>query len=160
MRVELTATSETAKQMYKSSVASGLDSKGGDVIYFFRFWKAFSHSSSHLSCCALLMALKKGLHLSMDRGRKQLRAAARPVKLWISFKVVGDFIYRIARICLRYASIPRWVTRYPKNLPEDTPNVHLEGLSFILYFLRMLKVSTRLPMWYDRCLPFTMMSTT
>ncbi|KAM2339666.1 hypothetical protein ACFX1X_019213 [Malus domestica] len=99
--------------MYKSSAASGLDSKGGDV------------RKSHLSLCALLIALKKGLHRSLDRERKRLRAAARPVKLWISFKVVGDFISMIAWICLGCASIPRWVTKYPRNQPEDTPNVHL-----------------------------------
>ena len=93
--------------------------------YFFRFLKAFSHSSSHLSRYALLMALKKGLHLSVDHDKKPLRAAARPVKLWIFFKVVGDFISRIARICLGCASIPRWVTKYPRNRPEDTLNVHL-----------------------------------
>ncbi|KAM2009541.1 hypothetical protein ACFX16_004298 [Malus domestica] len=75
---------------------------------------------------------------------KRLRAAACPVKLWISFKVVGDFISRITRICLGCASIPHWVTKYPRNWLEDTPNVHLMGLSFILYFLRMLKVSAKL----------------
>ena len=92
MMVELIAASDTVKHANRSSVASGLDSNGGDVRYFFRSWKASSHSSSHSSRCALLMALKKGLHLSVDRERKRLRAAARPVKLWISFKVVGDFI--------------------------------------------------------------------
>ncbi|KAM2811127.1 hypothetical protein COP2_045008 [Malus domestica] len=127
--------------MYKSSAASGLDSKGGDVRYFFRYWKAFSHSSSNLFCYALLMALTKGLHRSMDFLTK-LKVS---VKLGISFKVVGDFISRIAWIFLGCASIPRWVTRYPKNLHEDTLNVHLVELSFILYFLRIMKVSVRLP---------------
>ena len=146
--------------MYNSFAASGLDSKGGDVRYFFRSWKVLSHSSSHLSRYALLIALKKGLHRSVYRDRNRLRAAARPVKLWISFKVVGDFIYRIARIFLGCASIPHWGTKYPRNRPEDTPNVHLVGLSFILYFLRMLKVSAKLRMWSDSSLPFTMMSST
>ncbi|KAM1322157.1 hypothetical protein ACFX2F_015157 [Malus domestica] len=130
--------------MYKSSTAFSLDSKEGAVRYFFRCWKAFSHSSSLLSYCAILMALKKGLHQSMDREKMRLRLAARPVKLWISFKVVGDFIYRIARICLGCTSIPYWVTKYPRNRPEDTLNVHLVRLSFIVYFLRMLKVSAKL----------------
>ncbi|KAM2783891.1 hypothetical protein COP1_013329 [Malus domestica] len=132
--------------MYKSSAASGLDSKGGDVRYFFKSWKDFSHSSSHFSRCALLISLKKGLHQSVDRERKRLRAAARPVKLWISFKVVGDFTSMITQICLGCASIPRWVTKYPRNKPEDSPTVHLVGLSFILYFLRILKVSAKLRM--------------
>ncbi|KAM1497265.1 hypothetical protein ACFX11_031707 [Malus domestica] len=146
--------------MYKSSAASDLDSKGGDVRYFFRSWKALSHSSSHLSCCAFLIALKKGLHQSMGHERKRLRAAARPVKLWIFFKVVEDFISRIAQICLGCASIPRWVTKYPRNRPEDTLNVHLVGLNFILYFLRILKVYAKLRIWSDRCLPCTMISST
>ncbi|KAM1207322.1 hypothetical protein ACFX13_008030 [Malus domestica] len=130
--------------MYKSSSAFGLDSKRGDVRYLFRSWKDLSHSSSHLSRCALLIALKKNLHRSVDRDRKRLRVAAHPIKLWISFKVVGDFIFKIMRICLGCASIPRWVTKYHMNRPEDTPNVHLVGLSFILYFMRMLKVFAKL----------------
>ncbi|KAM1090610.1 hypothetical protein ACFX15_017616 [Malus domestica] len=129
--------------MYKSYATSGLDSKGGDVRYFLESWKALLHLSSHLSHCAFLMALKKGLQRSVDSKRKRLRAA---VKLWISFKVVGDFICKIALIFLGCASIPRWVTRYPKNQPENTPNVHLVGLSFILYCLRILKVFAKLPM--------------
>ncbi|KAM2168039.1 hypothetical protein ACFX1Q_037530 [Malus domestica] len=128
--------------MYKSSAASDLVSKGSDVRYYFRSWKAISHSSSHLSRYALL------------------KAAAHLVKLWIFLKVVGDFIFRIVHIYLGCASIPCWVTRYPKNLLEDTLTVHLVGMSFILYLLKMLKVSTKLPMCSDRCLPFTMMSWT
>ena len=116
--------------------------------YFFRSWKALSHSSSHLSHCAFLIALKKGLHRLVDHERKRLRAVACSIKL------------RIAWICLGYASIPRWVTRYPKNLPKDTSNVHLKGLSFILYFLRMSKVFAKLSMLFHRYLPFTMMSST
>ncbi|KAM0986148.1 hypothetical protein ACFX2I_013273 [Malus domestica] len=126
-------------------VTFSLDSKEGNVRYFFGSWKALLHSSSHLSRCAFLIALKNGLHRSVNNERKQLKAATRPVKLWISFKVVGDFISRIARIFLGCASIPHWVNRYPKNLPEDTPNVHLAGLSFILYFLRISKVSMVTP---------------
>ncbi|KAM1243364.1 hypothetical protein ACFX2G_035630 [Malus domestica] len=82
--------------MYKSSAASSLDSKGGDVRYFFKSWKALLHSSSHLSRCALLIALKKSLHQSVDCKRKRLSEAVLPVKLRISFKVVTDFISRIA----------------------------------------------------------------
>ena len=106
------------------------------------------------------MALKKGLHRSVDLERKRLRAAACPVKLWISFKVVGDFISRIAWICLGCASIPRWVTRYPKNLPEDTLNVHLVRVELHLVLSKDVESFTRLPMWSDRCLPFIMMSST
>ncbi|KAM1233265.1 hypothetical protein ACFX2J_002988 [Malus domestica] len=146
--------------MYKSSVAFDLDSKENDVRYFFRSWKALTQSSSHLSCYALLIALKKGLHQLVDCERKRLSAATHLVKLWISFKIVGDFISRIVWICLGCVLIPHWVTRYPKNLAEDTPNVHLVGLSFILYFLRMSKVSAKLPMWFDHCFPFTMMTST
>ncbi|KAM1192774.1 hypothetical protein ACFX2G_013323 [Malus domestica] len=144
--------------MYMSYAASGLNNKVGDVTYFFRFWKVLLYSSSYLSRCALLMALKKGLHRSVDCLRKRLKAVACLVKLWISFKIVGDFIFRITQMFLGCASIPHWVTRYPTNLPKDTPNMHLARLSFILYFLKMSKVSARLPMWPDCYSPFTMMS--
>ncbi|KAM3015934.1 hypothetical protein FF2_000013 [Malus domestica] len=64
--------------MYKSSANSSLDSKGGDVR--FQVLEGFLHSSSHLPRCALFMALKKGLHRSVDGERKRFKAAARPVK--------------------------------------------------------------------------------
>lgn len=48
----------------------------------------------------------------------------------------------------------RWVTMYPKNFPELTPNEHLAGLSFMLYFRRVEKVCCRCDL-YDVRLPGT-----
>ncbi|CAA7016836.1 unnamed protein product [Microthlaspi erraticum] len=46
-------------------------------------------------------------------------AAIRPVSLWISLEDVGDGRSRIAEICFGFASIPRWVTTYPRNSRGD-----------------------------------------
>lgn len=61
--------------MYNSSAASSFDNCRRDVRYLFNPWNASSHSSSHLSLCALLMALKKVLHWLVDLERKRLSAA-------------------------------------------------------------------------------------
>ena len=47
---------------------------------------------------------------------------------------------RIAWIFSELASIPRWLTMKPKNLPALTAKVHLFRLSIMLVFLRMEKV--------------------
>ncbi|KAI5323668.1 hypothetical protein L3X38_032740 [Prunus dulcis] len=67
---------------------------------------------------------KIGFESRGDLEWNRLRAPALPVRLCISFTVEGDFISRMALICRGCASIPRCVTRYPKNWPEDTPKVH------------------------------------
>ena len=56
--------------------------------------------SFHLSLYALLIALKKGLHQLVDRKRKRLSVVACSIRLWISFRVVGDFMSMIALIYL------------------------------------------------------------
>ena len=110
---------EVASDWIGFSLASGLDSSGGNVRYCFRFWNVFSHSSSHLSLCTLLITLMNGLHRPANSERKRLTAATRSVRLWISFRVMGDFTSRIALIFLGWASIPCWVTRYPKSQPKE-----------------------------------------
>ena len=42
-----------------------------------------------------------------------------------------------------FASIPRWLTMKPRNFPADTPKAHLDGFSFMLYFLRIRNASDR-----------------
>jgi len=44
------------------------------------------------------MARKKVLHLLVDLMRKQLRAAKRPLRIWTSLTVVGDFMSSMADI--------------------------------------------------------------
>ena len=66
-----------------------------------------------------------------------------PVRLCTSLTVRGDLISITARIFSGLASIPQWLTRYPKNLPELTPNAHFSGFSFISYLLNNSKVSSK-----------------
>jgi hypothetical protein len=51
----------------------------------------------------------------------------------------GDCMSKTARTFSGFASIPRHETIKPRNLPEDTPKAHFAGLSFIRFFLRILK---------------------
>ncbi|CAL8163985.1 unnamed protein product [Prunus armeniaca] len=71
MRPELTAKLDTARYTNKSSPGISFDSRG---------------------------ALKNGLHLPVDLERNQLRVAALPVRLCISFTVESEFISRMALI--------------------------------------------------------------
>jgi len=106
--------------------------RGGEARYLLRPWKAVSHTSfQQKSASFFFKAWKKGLHLSVDRSMN--RAKRHQFSIWTSFIHVSDFIFKMADIWLGLASMPRWVTRYPKNFPEATLNVHLSGLSFTLY---------------------------
>ncbi|KAI5352218.1 hypothetical protein L3X38_005109 [Prunus dulcis] len=44
---------------------------------------------------------------------------------------------------IRMFLIPLWVTKYPKSLPDGTPNVHLLGFKFMRYSLSKPKASAR-----------------
>ncbi|KAI5349225.1 hypothetical protein L3X38_002112 [Prunus dulcis] len=124
MRAELVAELDTARYTNKPLPGTGFESRGGEV-----------------------RALKNGLHLSVDFERNRLRAAALLVRLCISFTVEGDFISRMALIWRGCASIPHCVTKYPRNRPDDTPNVHLLGFSFMRYWQSRLNASARFLRW-------------
>ena len=49
----------------------------------------------------------------------------------------GDGLSSTAFILSGFASIPRLLTMEPRNFPVDAPKAHLDGFSFILYFLRI-----------------------
>ena len=74
-----------------------------------------------------------------------LRAAILPVNLCILSGLLGEGIACIAFICSRLVSIPRSVTMYPMNFLELTSNEHLEGLSFMLYFLSIENAYRKCP---------------
>ena len=57
-----------------------------------------------------------------------------PIECSYPTRKLGRF--RTAEICFGLASIPRCVTMYPRNSPEETPNVHFAGFSFMPYLLR------------------------
>ncbi|WZZ61287.1 hypothetical protein YC2023_061394 [Brassica napus] len=91
-----------------------------------------------------------------------LKAAILPVNFCTSFTFIGEGMEWIALIWSGLASMPRWVTIYPRNFPELTPNEHLAGLSFMLYLQRVEKpvVGARyglppleISLAYHRCRP-------
>jgi hypothetical protein len=55
-------------------------------------------------------------------------------------------MFVIANTFSGLGSIPRWEIVYPSNFSDGTPNVHFSGFYFMLNFLRLSKVSTRLEM--------------
>lgn len=90
--------SDTGIFRCKSSPFTSLDNSEGLDKYSFNFVKALSHLSVKSRPLLFFIAEKKGLHLSRDRERNRLRAAALPVKLCISFTILGDYISMIAVI--------------------------------------------------------------
>jgi hypothetical protein len=69
-----------------------------------------------------------------------------PVNFYRSWSLLGGNIFMIVNTFSRLGSIPHREMVYPSSFPEGTPNVHFLGFSFMLNFLRLLKVSTRLEM--------------
>lgn len=53
-----------------------------------------------------------------------------------------------------FPSIPLWVTRYPRNTTEDTPNEYFVGLRLICYLLSISKHSSKCYMWSVSCKEF------
>ena len=65
------------------------------------------------------------------------RAANRPISCCTLLLVLGDSEFRIVLSCAGFDSIPLCVTMKPKNRSELTPKAHFNGLSFMLYALRI-----------------------
>lgn len=108
--------------------------------------------------CLFFKSWKKGLHLSLDWEMNLFKTVILLVSICTSLMLVGDDILINALIWVGLAYIPLCVTKYPRNLPEDTPNVHFAGLSFIWYFLSNLNVSKRWKIWFSLHRLFTSMS--
>ena len=98
-------------------------------MYSFMVQKVSSHSGPQPFAFVAFNALKKGYKWSEYGEINLFKAANFPVRDCISFFVVGGFILQIAQICLGAISIPLWLIRKPKKLPELTPNVHLAGFN-------------------------------
>lgn len=62
------------------------------------FVNAYSHLSVQSRPLLFFITNKKGLHLLIDRERNQLRTAILPIKFYIFFMIMGDFIFIIALI--------------------------------------------------------------
>lgn len=69
-----------------------------------------------------------------------LKEANLSVNLCTSFTLVS-WSGMSSLILSGFTLIPLCETKNPKNIPESTPNTHFFGLSFMLCFLRMSKVS-------------------
>ena len=67
------------------------------------------------------------MHLSANQDMNLFKAAAIPVSFCTSFGFREVRKLLIALIWSGLTSIPLWVTMYPKNLPDPTPNEHLEA---------------------------------
>ena len=101
-----------------------MESNGGLVIYFLNFWSASSHSSFHKKISFLRRSWKKEWHLSKHLLTNQLRATAIIISFWTSFVVLGLMRSLVAVICYGFASIPRLVTKCPRNFPKLTQKVY------------------------------------
>src|SRR4051812_16465616 len=111
----------------------GRVSKGTFSRYPLSSWKAFLQSSSHTILFfevtffvddTPLSSLRKGSDHSAPRDKNLLSAASRLLSFWMSLKVVGSFMSRIACIFSGLASIPLLVIMNPRNLPDPTPKTH------------------------------------
>lgn len=73
----------------------------------------------------------------MDLEIKRFSAAIFPVNRWTSRVDFGEGVSFSVAICFGLALIHLLVTRYLRNSPEATPNVHFIGFNFIQNLLRM-----------------------
>jgi hypothetical protein len=79
-----------------------------------------------------------------SREMNLLKVAIHPINFWTSWRLSGGFIIVMDNTFSRLGSILCQETIYPSNFPEGTLNIHFLGFHFILNFLRLSKVSTRL----------------
>jgi len=80
---------------------------------------------------------------SASLGRKREMAVRRPMRCCTSLTLVGLLISMIVLNFSGLASIPRWVSMNPRNLPRSTPNTHLPGLRRRLYYRNAEKTADR-----------------
>jgi len=109
----------------------------------FSFWKKFSQSLAHVNLVDFLRSCIMGWVCSASLGRKREMAVRQPMRRWTSLMLVG---LRISIITLHFswlASMSRWVSMNPRNLPRSTPNTHLSGLRRRLYWRNVEKTAER-----------------
>src|SRR3954470_5230591 len=105
------------------------------------YFNVASASSVHINLSAFFSNLYSGRGFSPSRLMNRLTVATQPVSRCMSFRHVGRFMFKMALIFYGLTSIPRRETMKPKNLPAGTPKTHFLGLSIMLYFRRLSKVS-------------------
>ena len=126
--------------------------------YCLNCWNATTHSSDHSNSFHLCSKRKKGLHLSTDLDMNRFKAVIIPVSFCISLGFRGGCKLLIALIWSGFTSIPLWVTMYPKNYLEPTPNEHLDVFRRSLCSLRISKMLVRSITCSDTNFLFTTMS--
>lgn len=147
--------------MYRKRVSPGKGemSFGSVWRWFFNLQKVSSASSSHWNLC-FFKVWKNGRALSANLERNMFRAAMQPVRRYTSFTVLGDFMSWTTCILSGFASIPLSSTKNPRHLPTVTPKTHFFGLSFMWYFLRVARVSSKSLAWSDTAFLLTIISST
>jgi len=109
----------------------------------FIFWKICSQSLVHVNLADFLRSCIMGWVCSASLGRKREMAVKWPMRRWTSSMLVG---LRISIIALHFsglASMSRWVSMNPRNLPRSTSNTHLSGLRRRLYWRNAEKTAER-----------------
>ena len=149
IRAELSVVCDAAKYKNISSpIFEGLR-RGGVIKYCFRLSKAIVHSFVHSNF--FLKSLKNGKHLSVDQETNLLRAAICLLRRWTSFTFIRGDISIISLILFGFTSIPLCDTIKPRNFLNGTAKTHLDEFSFMLYFQRVSKVSSRSVKWSTVC---------
>jgi hypothetical protein len=158
--VVLTALLVADMYSYKFSWGSRATRVGGVVRYFFNSLKVSCASWVNWNLSYFLRSLKKWSPLTPSHEINLLKASMHPVNLRMSWKLLGSLILVIAGTFYGLGSIPWRNTIYPINFPEGMSHVHFLGFSFILNFLKLLKVSARSEMSPSSSQVFTTMSST
>jgi hypothetical protein len=130
------------------------------VKYFLRSSKASCDSLVQWNSSYFLRSLKKGSPLTPSCEMHLLRVAIHPVNFCMPWRLFGGSIFVIDDTFSRLWSIPHWEIIYLSNFLEGAPNMHFSGFSFILNFLKLAKVSTRLEMSHLSSRVLTTMSST
>jgi hypothetical protein len=126
---------------------SRLYSVGKCLRQCFKLSKAFYCSVPLSTLSEPHNTLKKGRLLSASFAMNLFCASMWPISFCTSFLVCQRCIRRIAFILSELASIPLVETRQLSTLPHTTPKTHFLGLSLMLAWCILLKVSTRSEMY-------------
>ena len=94
-------------------------------------WNASSHSRIHSKFIFPFRALKKLTQWLDEIDMNRFSATIRLFNHWTSLIDLGDGMSISGRIYCGFASIQLWVTKYPRNYPKLTLNVHFVGFNFI-----------------------------
>jgi hypothetical protein len=130
------------------------------VRYRLSSWNASPASSVQTKGPNFHKSLKNGRARSASLEINRLSAAMHHVSFCTSLMRAGGRIALIVLIFSRLASIPRYETRKPSNLPDVTSKTYLSGFSFVRVDHNLSKTKVRLSNRYARDLILTTMSST